>query len=305
MQRYAASRSLSSTLCFVITFVAAAGLAQAQKQFRWKFAEGDEYSVSVVQDVTQTVDIADQTVEIPANVAMTLAWEVDSVEEDGTAVVLQTVEQVTIKMTIPGVDKEVEYDSSSDDEPTSVIAPIADIIKPMIGVEFSQKMDATGQILEVTVPKEAFKGLESNKMLQQFFSGESFKQMIGKASPVFPAEAIEKGHTWQNKATQSMPTGTMTLDSKYTYEGEEKKEDETLDKFSVTLTMALEADSRTRGPKIEITKQDTKGTMLFDQTEGFLAESTLEQSVSMKVTSGDTILNQTVKNSMTLKVVKE
>jgi hypothetical protein len=122
---------------------------------------------------------------------------------------------------------------------------------------------------------------------------------------VFPAEAIEKGHTWQNKATQMMPTGTMTLDSKYTYEGEEKKEDETLDKFSVTLTMALEADSRTRGPKIEITKQDTKGTMLFDQTEGFLAESTLEQSVSMKVTSGDTILNQTVKNSMTLKVVKE
>jgi hypothetical protein len=102
-----------------------------------------------------------------------------------------------------------------------------------------------------------------------------------------------------------MPTGTMTLESKYTYEGEDKKEDKTLDKFSVTLTMALEADSRTRGPKIEITKQDTTGTMLFDNAEGFLAESTLEQSVSMKVTSGDTILNQTVKNSMTLKVVKE
>ena len=186
--------------------IAAAGSAQAQKQFRWKFADGDRYSVQVAQDVKQTVAIADQTVEIPAKITMDLTWKVDSVDEDGTAAVLQTVDQVVINMTIPGVDKDVSYDSSSKDEATPVIAPIADVIDPMIGVEFTQKMDPSGRILEVTVPKDAFKGLETNQMLKQFFSGEAFKQMISKASAVFPEEAIEIGHSWENQAKQETPT---------------------------------------------------------------------------------------------------
>lgn len=289
----------------VIAILAVATSAQAQKQFRWKFAEGDGYRVKVVQDVTQTVAIGNQTIEIPAKITMSLTWQVASVEDDGTADISQTVDQVTMNLTIPGVSKDVKYDSSSKDEPTAVLAPIAEVIQPLIGVEFRQQMDTSGRVLKVTVPDGAFKGLESDPTLKQFFSGESFKQTIAKASPVFPVEAIEKGHTWKNKATQKSPLGSVTFDSAYTYDGEQKRNDKALDKFSVALTMAIEANGNSRGTKVEITKQDTKGTMWFDQSEGFLTESTLRQSISMKVTSGDTVVDQTVTNVMTMTVVKD
>lgn len=289
----------------VITLLAVTNPAQAQKHFRWKFVDGDSYSVRVVQDITQTVAIAEQTIEIPAKITMNLTWQVDSVADDGTAEVVQTVEQVTMNLTIPGVDDDVEFDSKSKEEPTAILAPIAKVIKPLIGVEFRQQMDASGRVLKVTVPQETFKGLESDPTLKQFFSGESFKQMITKASPVFPAEAIEQGHTWKNNVTQKTPLGSATLDATYTYGGEQDTNDQTLDKFSVKLTMAIEADDNSRGTKVEIKDQDIKGTMLFDQSEGFLTESTLQQTISMKVTSGDTVVDQTVKNTMTMTVVKK
>lgn len=303
MKRYFGS-VLKCALGIFVLSAAMSTSAEAQKQFRWKFSQGDSYSVEVTQNLTQTVVIGDQTVEIPAKIAMTLTWEVDSVEDDGVAELLQTVDRVTVKMTIPGIGKDVQYDSSSKDEPTAVIAPIADVIQPMIGVEFSQKMDASGRVLEVNVPKDAFKGLQSNQLLSQLFSGESFKQMIGKASPVFPAEAIGKSHTWQNEATQKTPLGNITLASKYTYEGEQKKGDESLDKFSVSVTMGFESNG-SRGSKVQITDQESKGSMWFDQAAGFLTESSLQQTVGMKVTSGDTIVNQTIESTMTMTVVKE
>jgi len=64
---------------------------------------------------------------------------------------------------------------------------------------------------------------------------EAMEKLIKNASPVFPADPIAVGHTWNQETTTPMPggLGEMQLESTYTYKGRETVEGKELEVIDI------------------------------------------------------------------------
>jgi len=273
--------------------LAAATPALAGKPLRWKLAKGDKFAVELSQQTRQIMKTGDRTVDIPVTMIMNITWTVDDVDDQGVAHETQIVDRIRMKMSVPGAEQNVDIDTKSTEEPEGLAKNLADMVTPMVGVEFKQKMNDRGKVFDVEVPQKAFQGLAGNPLIKQFFSSKAFSDMLAKVSPVLPAEAVDRGHTWEQNSSSKTLIGTVDVASKYTYLGEEKREDRTLDKIGMTMTMAIKPDGAL-GATIEITDQDCSGNLYFDSAGGYLSESASKQKMTQKITAGDQIINQTI-----------
>jgi hypothetical protein len=300
MRLHFSSCSALAWLIAVCVLFANSEPVQAAKTFRWKMAQGDRFQVEMKQTIKQVITIGDRTVEVPNDTIMQMTWLVDSAA-DGTFSITQTFDR--IKMSMKGPTGDMEYDSASTEEPTGLTKTISDMLKPMIGAKFTQTMDVRGKVLDVKVPVEALKGFDANPLMKQFFASDSMKEMITKASPVLPDEAVDKGYRWQNKAETKTPVGKMTIDSSYVYDGEEQRDGRVLDKFSVSSTVGFaDEPGGLLGAKIKVTDQQTTGTMYFDAVAGRFVENRVSQKLTMEVTVGTSSVNQKLESTVEMTV---
>lgn len=275
--------------------------AFAQKTFRWKVKAGEKLSAVLEQKSKQTMTIGDRTIEVPTAMTLKMLWEVKDVNE-ADFVLIQTIEQAKLKMTAPGIG-DVEYDSASKEEPQGVAAKLSETFKPMLGVPFEQKMNSRGKVLDVKVPEKAFEGIKKNPMLKSLFSEKTMSEMIGKVSPELPEEAIKAGYSWQQKTENKTPVGSLKMDSKFTYKGEQKVEGKTADVFDVDATMEFgEAPKGPFAPKITLKDQDFEGKIYFDQAAGRIIKTTVKQEFEMDVRVADQAMKQVMENTITMTV---
>ncbi len=293
--------------CFSIVSLVAVSLlaspdsAAAAKTFRWKMNRGDRFQVEMTQKVKQIITVGDRTVEVPNDMLMQMTWLVDSADDESFNMT-QTFDRIKMTMKIPGAG-DIEYDSASTEEPTGTTKTIADMLKPMVGAKFSQSMNVRGKVLDVKIPAEALKGFDANPLMKQFFAGDSMKEMMSKASPVLPDEAIDKGYRWQNKAETKTPVGTMTIDSTYVYDGEEQRGGRVLDKFSVSSTLGFaDEPAGPLGAKIKVSEQENLGTMYFDAAAGRFVENRVSQKFTLEVTVGTSSVNQKMESTVEMTV---
>ncbi len=259
-----------------------AGPAIAAKQFRLKFKEGDVFKVTMNQDTKQTISVMGRDQEMPMNMVMTMTWNVKKVNADKTFEMTQTIDRVQMTMNLPGQGA-MKYDSDSKEAAAGPLAAmLGGLFKPMIKTEFKQKMDPRGEILEVKIPDEALKGLSSNPLLKKFFSKEAMKEMVTKMSPVLPEQAIDKGFSWSSKVETPAPFGKMVITSKYTYEGEEQRDNKTLDKFSLSVNMAIDASGdAAAGASFKVQSQKSSGTLYFDSEAGYFVSNSIKQDMTL------------------------
>lgn len=281
------------------------GTARAAKTFRWKLSPGESFRVQMTQNMKTTVKRAGNDVNSSNEMVMQMTWRVEKVNDDGTVNVAQTIDRIKMAVDMPG-QGQVKYDSDSPEAPEADGAMLGnmfrDMLGPMVGARIVQTMNTRGEILDVRIDEEVLASLESNPMMKQMFSEESFKEMAGKGAAVFPQAAIEEGHAWKIAAEINNPAGKMKADTSYVYQGEEERDGRILDRFRVDLILAFAEDAGMPGMKIKLKDQDCSGTMYFDNRAGRLVETQITQKMTMEVDMGGQQMDQAIETTMRLTV---
>ena len=131
--------------------------AQAQQLLRWKFAPDQSFRVDFEQTTTTETTGAGKPTGIKIRMQMGMVWQIDSVQEDGTAKITQQFDSLKLSMK-SGTTEAIEYDSTAEKAPTGAAATIAAGVQPLLGARFKVSMTDRGAIREVTLPDETSPG---------------------------------------------------------------------------------------------------------------------------------------------------
>lgn len=252
----------------------------AAETLRWKLKKGQKFKVQLGQEMKQVLDMGAGQQEMPMRFAMYMSWNVDEATESEYTVT-QTIDRITMGMSLPGMG-EVEYDSASEEEPEGFAQSFAGSLSPLIGVKIVQTINGRGQSVKCEIDAEALAKLESGNMGAQFASEDMLKNMIAQSACVFPEEDIQKGANWEDQFSVKNQFGEMITKAKYTYDGNEQVDGKSVEKISVVSEVAMEPSGESP-VEVEITKQDNKGTVYFDNAAGYVSSATMNQTMTMVI----------------------
>ena len=149
---------------------------------------------------------------------MDMTWDVQGVNEQGDAVIVQKFDRVQMKMTGPMA---VDYDTAKDEPPTGMAAAFAPLYKAMTKGDFEVTMTARGEIKDVKVPQEVLDALKNSPGAAQMgdlAKPDGFQKMIMQNAFVLPENAPTKGDHWSTTATVTNPVaGQQTVETSYTF----------------------------------------------------------------------------------------
>ncbi len=253
--------------------------ASGPAQLRWKFGEDEKFDVVMVQNMTTEMDIPGQTLKTTVVNKTWMQWHTRAVHADGSATIDSKITRVKMEVNNPLTGS---FAIDSDQEPPAEGQPaqIDGMIRPLIGVTMTNVMAPTGKVSDVTIPEEALAGIKGVAG-GAFMSAEQLGQMIQNVSPVFPEQSLTPGDSWDRSSESTTPVGVMKTDIKYTYQGTMQLDTQTVHRIDIATQMAFNTPEA--GPRIEIGDQNSTGVMLFDNQEGRLSRSDIEQTFTIKV----------------------
>lgn len=267
------------------------GLSQTDgTSLRWQFPVGRKMEIEMTQRMNNSQNLAGNEMTTAMSTTNFMTWEVESVDESsGVATIKSEIDRMTMNMNSP--QGEFEIDSDSDKELEGMAKVVGEKLVAMVGKPFGQTMNVNGEVLEVDFPEEF-------KQETMMMGKEAMEKLIKNASPVFPADPIAVGHTWNQETTTPMPggLGEMQLESTYTYKGRETVEGKELEVIDIDMTMAFKAMEGSQAA-IDITDQSTEGKMYFDAANGHTTSMNVEQSMTMDIEFGGQTISQTIKNT--------
>jgi hypothetical protein len=296
------TKRIALAVVFSICGVAHAGAQQAATDagtmLRWKFSAGQQFDVVIQQDTTQKMSLPAQEMNVSNEMTTTIKWVIKSVDADGAANIVQTINRV--QMSIDSPQGKINYDSN-DEEHEAKATQMATMFSPMIGVEIEQMMNDRGEILDVVFPDEALAGAKSNPLAAQMMTPEAIKEMTAKASPILPAGPAAVGQVWSKTGTSTTPIGDVSLKSTYTYEGKSPT-NPALDLIRISMEMDFQPAESAFSPQIDVKEQDNAGTLMFDVANGYLTASELVQDMTMQIQAAGQNIDQNIKSTTKMTV---
>ncbi len=266
---------------------------------RWKFEPGASHRYRMTQTMDMTMDMGAGGKESPkiANV-FDYTWTVDSVQDDGSAVITQTIDRV--RMTIEGAGQgALDYDSESDAEPQGYAAMVAPLFRAMRGSVFTVTMTPRGKIENVDVPEELVKAIAAAPgaaLLGSLATAEGLQDIIGRSSFEMP-ESLEPGAEWTNDAELQNPLfGKQTIKTTYRYEGPREVEGVQFEVFSPKLEIGFAGAEATA----DIMLQESSGEVLFNVDAGRLESTRLEHKMEMTIAAAGNTIKQSIDQSTNL-----
>ena len=259
-----------------------------QKLLRWELKPGQALDVQFTQDMTIQMNAMGRDLQSSADMGMTMRWNVESVEPDGTARIRQSIDQLSMRLETPGSDP-IEYDSAQEEEPVGTAVILATSVDPMVGVEFTQQMSSAGEILAVELSEQAKQQLDaapSGAQLKEILSQNGLKALLSQAATVFPTTPVKPGDSWTGSTTSKSPVGNLSMDMTYTYRGTEMSNGQPLEKIDVEMTVRFPEPNATNGMSIAVRNQKNTGTLYFDAAAGRFAMSELNQNMRLVTTVG-------------------
>lgn len=266
----------------------------------WKFTADQVLKMKMTQDVTMTMDIQGQEMEVLNNSVSEMTLTVNSVDADGVATVSNVIDRMVLVTEAPGMS--VSIDTASDEEYDAVAAQIADVIEPMIGMAVTQKMAPQGKIFDVEVPDGMLDGAKGNPMMAQMFNEEMIKQTTSKANLVFPEGELAMGDKWENEATMTLGSADVNTSTNYEYLGVADVDGTPLHVIRGVISMSF--PDGMQGMDVDIIDEDSTFLFYFDGNKGRLTKSELDQNVSMEIAAGPQTISQEVKQEMTIEVTE-
>jgi len=251
---------------------------------RWKLAAGELLTVRF-QQATDTETSGAQKSQLAIEMSADMTWRVESVEEDGTARLVQKVDRLQMAMS---ADKlaDVKYDSASDQSPTGTAKDIAASVQPLIGVEFHVTMNPRGEIVEVTPPDD----LQLDERI-----GKLVPDLLRQAAIVLPADPVADGDDWTDEDTIDSPLGRLIRRRRFQYQSVVNRQGRALAQIASTTSLDMQAEGESNPRLIA---QQQSGEFWFDVQRGRLAASSVVQELTTERTYRD--LRTRVKTRSTL-----
>jgi len=283
--------------------------ATAAEPLVWKFFEGETLSYQMIQEMETTMDLGPggaTTSAVKQTIDMT--WEINSVDEEGTAILTQTIDRVQMKITAPG-QGEVHFDTASEEPAQGFSAMLAPSLKAMTKSSFQVTMTSRGEITAVEVPEALIETMSQGSggaLLGSFATKEGFKETIVQSSITLPTpEELVEGHQWTTSfEMDSLAAGKVTTETTYEYQGSREIGGQQMEVFLPTLKTRFGEGLQPNGATINVKKQEATGEILFNRTAGRLDSKLIHQLIDMTVTVGGTEVNQRIDQTISFRVVK-
>jgi len=283
-----------------MVYVSVSSFLSAQEQLAWRFTPGESLNYIVNQNMEMSMDVASKKQTIVMNQTMEMRWKIADVDPgSGDVNMAQSVERVQMDSQ-GGPIGTIKFDSASGEVPeTPYGRAMAEVFKKLIGEEFSVRMKSTGKIDQVTVPSSLIAALKQNGTTGSALDEATLKQLMTQSAITLPEKPIQPNDTWDSVQQVEMPIGTMTVQSKLTYQGIDARTGYA--KIGMIPTISL---TPKQGAPVNLTLTKTEGTglLLFDAARGRIAKSDLDLTMQMQMKSFGQVIDQTIhqKTSMTL-----
>jgi hypothetical protein len=292
-------RCLTWTLIAGAAFLTAVPAVHAQKVLRYQFRPGEKRDVLIDQSMKMAMGIGDQNLMMHVKQDIQFLHEVTAVSPEGDARIRQRVTR--IKMASTGIPQaNFSFDSQSAEEPEGIAALVAPIFRSMLAGDVTLTMSSQGAIRDITLPEEMVAATQQAGGLpgvSELLNKETLTQMMKESAISFPTEGVRVGDSWTEKVTTKAPvSGTQTVNTTYTYLGEEEVDGRVLDKIGVALKM--EFGDAPAEVQLKITEQVSDGALYFDNVAGEFVRSSLNQKMKMDVTAGDNAIKQTIETDV-------
>lgn len=282
------TRTARRLVCVVVALALSGGAAaRGQTLLRWKFEPGQKLHYVVHIKMNQKIGMGATPTTMTTTQIMNTSREVKSVEADGTAVVIQTIDRMRMKQESPqGVM--ANYDSASEEEPEGMAKMMAPMFEAMVGKSISVKMNARGEVSDVKLPPgmlDEMKKMPFMEMMDDMFSEENMKQMMGNIA--LPEEPVAEGHKWSTETSMQIPMlGKGKVKMAYEYVGSETRNGTEVEKILTTMEMDITGTEGQLFP-IELEGQEMTGAIYFDAAAGYFTESEMKTTMKMKVGIGE------------------
>ena len=291
-----------------LTLIIAGNPVEAAKTLTYKFKKGDKFTYKMDQAIDMKMNVVGQDVNMKMNQKIEMKQTVLGVDSDGVAELSMKISRIVMDMQGPP-GTSMKFDSASKKKPEGPLAEIGPLFKALQEVEFKARFAANGKYNDVQIPKDFFKklgGTQAGALMQGFFNEDSFKQMVSQGATIFPP-SVDKGDTWTNTFDQANPLGKQVVETTYTYAGEETDSGKVLDRIDLVLKMNFGKieNPALAGAEIKVKKQDSKGSMFFDNVRGQMARTVIDQNMEMEITVGDNAITQLMKIKLNMTVTED
>jgi len=283
------------------------GSTAGAANLRWRFRAGETLHYVMDQKTATTVKAGPQEIQTMVTQTIELEWVVKDVQADDVANLTQKITRLHTKIQSP-FGAPFEYDSKDAKDPQGPIAAgLVPLLKSLIGAEFSFKMSPQGELTDVQVPEAVVKAIREAGPLAGaggMFTAEGLKHMVTESSLTLPREDLAKGKSWTRQSKLPMAKlGTMQLDKVYSYQGPEVHDGKPMERIDLEVKMNIErtADAELDGT---LKSQDGKGMFFFDNAAGHIADSSVNEKVSMVFKVMDKEITQGTETTTSMKLVK-
>lgn len=274
-------------------------LAQRESSapLRYKFKEGQVTKYKLHQTVDTEMEVPGQPGPLGQSMEQTtfITNSTNSVNSNGSGIQTQVITRMLLKIsgTLPGMPN-VDFDSDVKKEASnSATKNLTDSLKPMIGAEFKQTIQPTGEVTDIVIPDQVAAAMKKNAaagVMGEMATPEGIKKMTTQGAVVFPEKLPVIGDEWSENIDVKLPFGKMITKRILTYVG---KTENNMDRLKLATEVSFEATKGT-GVELTITNNESSGEILFDSQKGIVSKSHLHQVTKMTIEAQGQTIDQTI-----------
>jgi hypothetical protein len=292
-------------LVMVLGAFGATRAAQAAETLRWRFTAGTAVRYEMTNEMKQSMALAGASTEVSSRQIIDMLWKIESVDDQGTAVMSQIIERMRVKIsTLQGPQKiEAEFDSSN--AAASANNPIAQslgqVSKAMIGKPVTMKVSATGKLSDIVIPPDMIEGLKAAPGVGAMFSEDYIKQLSSQSMLQLPEEPVDTGASWTSETKADNPLlGQQTVVGTYVFEGVRERDGQTFANISSKVEQQFQpaADSQVQ---VEVKEQSSAGKIEFNLDSGSLDTSKMLAQMKLHIKAMGTEIDQDITLNMSLR----
>lgn len=275
---------------------------QAQKVLRWNFEPGQTFEWKTAQNADATVTFNDMEQATNTSFTMTMGMFVKDLDDEGIASLEVSMNRFQMEMQVAG--QKMSYDTDSDEAPEGIGEAFQQAFEPVMAMKYTIKMDTRGEVIDVEVPEESMKMLQSMPGMQQFgkmFTKEAMQDMSSTGWLTLPEEGLSVGDTWDMDSETNNPIlGKQVSTAHFTYEGSEELDGRTLEKISMEMDMEFDGEvDNELNIKMEIEDMTLNGSFYFDAKLGRLDHSEIKQQMEANLEAGGQAMHQVMDGTVT------
>ena len=254
-------------------------VATSAADVRWEFEAGDTHTYAFTQTSSAEVTQFGQTGPVKNDLAFTLKWAVKSVNDDGSAVVEQTVERVKVATTAGDAAPDV-YDSAAtgDDARDPATLPVrVRVLGQMAGETFTATVAPDGTASGLTIPDDLARAIAAAGPGNPFGT-EQVTLLFTDLGYALPPAGTAVGDTYKTDVVMPLSFGkvidarTMTLTA--------------ADDATAAIELKSAFRSADKDAPVKVEQGTQTGAVVFDTAEGRLSAVNTTQTAELTGAGG-------------------